>query len=175
MHSGVSFQLRAKYLLPEDDSPYPEVRSAVANTDDPTIPVSTLRSWVLGLIWAIIIPGLNQFFFFRYPSVSVTGVRSVSCYAHSSSFLIDCVSRLSPSCSSSPWEGHGQHICPTSRSSALRSTLARSPSRSTYWLRSWPQLVLEVPMPPTLSPFSVSSTTRLSTSLTSGWSSCLLS
>ncbi|KAF8151800.1 OPT oligopeptide transporter [Crassisporium funariophilum] len=58
----------------EDDSPYPEVRSAVANTDDPTIPVSTLRSWTLGLIWAIIIPGLNQFFFFRYPSVTVTGI-----------------------------------------------------------------------------------------------------
>ncbi|KAJ7765070.1 OPT oligopeptide transporter [Mycena maculata] len=60
--------------LSEDDSPYPEVRSAVANTDDPAIPVSTLRSWVLGLIWAIIIPGLNQFFFFRYPSVTVTAV-----------------------------------------------------------------------------------------------------
>ncbi|KAG5645321.1 hypothetical protein DXG03_006510 [Asterophora parasitica] len=58
----------------EDDSPYPEVRSAVANTDDPDIPVSTIRAWVLGLIWAIIIPGLNQFFFFRYPSVSVSGI-----------------------------------------------------------------------------------------------------
>jgi hypothetical protein len=40
----------------EDDSPYPEVRSAVANTDDETIPVGTLRSWVLGIVWAIIIP-----------------------------------------------------------------------------------------------------------------------
>lgn len=40
----------------EDDSPYPEVRSAVANTDDPDIPVSTIRSWTLGLLWAIIIP-----------------------------------------------------------------------------------------------------------------------
>ncbi|KAF7369549.1 OPT oligopeptide transporter [Mycena venus] len=58
----------------EDDSPYPEVRSAVANTDDPTILVSTVRAWTLGLIWAIIIPGLNQFFFFRYPSVTVTGI-----------------------------------------------------------------------------------------------------
>ncbi|KAF7313127.1 OPT oligopeptide transporter [Mycena kentingensis (nom. inval.)] len=55
----------------EDDSPYPEVRSAVANTDDPTIPVATLRAWTLGLICAIIIPGLNQFFFFRFPSVTV--------------------------------------------------------------------------------------------------------
>jgi OPT family small oligopeptide transporter len=58
----------------EDDSPYPEVRSAVANTDDPSIPVGTLRSWSIGFIWAILIPGLNQFFFFRYPSVTITGL-----------------------------------------------------------------------------------------------------
>ncbi|TEB24966.1 OPT oligopeptide transporter [Coprinellus micaceus] len=58
----------------EDDSPYPEVRAAVANTDDPELPVSTVRSWVLGLIWAIVIAGLNQFFFFRYPSVTITGI-----------------------------------------------------------------------------------------------------
>ncbi|KAH8078046.1 OPT oligopeptide transporter [Cristinia sonorae] len=61
-------------VLLEDDSPYPEVRSAVANTDDPSIPASTIRVWIIGLIWAIIIPGLNQFFFFRYPSVTVSGV-----------------------------------------------------------------------------------------------------
>ncbi|KIM81497.1 hypothetical protein PILCRDRAFT_71915 [Piloderma croceum F 1598] len=58
----------------EDDSPYPEVRSAVANTDDETIPVSTMRSWVLGIVWSIIIPGLNQFFYFRYPSVTILGI-----------------------------------------------------------------------------------------------------
>ncbi|KAH8117482.1 oligopeptide transporter [Phellopilus nigrolimitatus] len=55
----------------EDDSPYPEVRSAVANTDDPSMPASTIRSWVIGLIFAIIMSGLNQFFFFRYPSVTI--------------------------------------------------------------------------------------------------------
>jgi hypothetical protein len=58
----------------EDESPYPEVRSAVANTDDPTMPASTFRSWVVGLMWAIIISGVNQFFFFRYPSVTITSV-----------------------------------------------------------------------------------------------------
>jgi hypothetical protein len=58
----------------EDDSPYPEVRSAVANTDDPEMPVNTIRAWVLGMLWAIIISGMNQFFFFRYPSVTVTPV-----------------------------------------------------------------------------------------------------
>ncbi|EJD53618.1 OPT oligopeptide transporter [Auricularia subglabra TFB-10046 SS5] len=58
----------------EDDSPYPEVRAAVANTDDPDMPVNTLRAWVIGIIWAIVVPGLNQFFFFRYPSVTITGL-----------------------------------------------------------------------------------------------------
>jgi hypothetical protein len=58
----------------EDESPYPEVRSAVANTDDPTMPSSTIRAWVVGLIWAVLLPGVNQFFYFRYPSVTISQV-----------------------------------------------------------------------------------------------------
>ena len=38
------------------------------------MPVSTFRAWFIGIIWAILIPGLNQFFFFRYPSVTIGGV-----------------------------------------------------------------------------------------------------
>ncbi|KAI0076152.1 OPT oligopeptide transporter [Panus rudis PR-1116 ss-1] len=60
--------------LLEDDSPYPEVRSAVSNVDDPSMPVSTIRSWVIGLVWSMIIPGMNQFFYMRYPSVNVTSL-----------------------------------------------------------------------------------------------------
>ncbi|KAF8257802.1 OPT oligopeptide transporter protein-domain-containing protein [Lactarius quietus] len=59
-------------IIMEDESPYPEVRSAVANTDDPTMPVSTLRAWLLGIICAVLIPGINQFFIFRYPSVVIS-------------------------------------------------------------------------------------------------------
>lgn len=66
--------LDKEHLILDDESPYPEVRSAVANTDDPTMPVATVRSWVIGIIWAILIPGLNQFFFFRFPSVTITGI-----------------------------------------------------------------------------------------------------
>ncbi|KAI9510643.1 OPT oligopeptide transporter [Russula earlei] len=55
----------------EDDSPYPEVRSAVSNTDDMEIPVDTLRAWTIGLFWAVVIPGLNQFLHFRYPSITI--------------------------------------------------------------------------------------------------------
>ena len=58
----------------DDESPYPEVRSAVANTDDFDMPVTTFRTWAIGLAWAIVIPGLNQFFFFRFPSVSIGGI-----------------------------------------------------------------------------------------------------
>ncbi|KAJ7232442.1 OPT oligopeptide transporter protein-domain-containing protein [Mycena haematopus] len=60
----------------DDESPYPEVRSAVANTDDPDMPVTTVRTWVLGLIWAIIIPvrRSQSIFFFRFPGVTITGI-----------------------------------------------------------------------------------------------------
>ena len=60
----------------EDDSPYLEVRSAVANFDDPEMPASTIRAWTLGIIWAILLSGMNQFFYFRYPSVAIGNVRS---------------------------------------------------------------------------------------------------
>lgn len=55
----------------DDDSPYPEVRSAVANTDDSSIPAMTLRTWVLGLMLAVLMAGINQFLFFRYPNVPI--------------------------------------------------------------------------------------------------------
>lgn len=42
------------------------------------MPVSTLRAWVLGIIWAILIPGMNQFFYLRYPSVAIGSVSGTS-------------------------------------------------------------------------------------------------
>ena len=65
---------KAVFDVFDDESPYPEVRSAVSNTDDPDVPVMTIRTWVLGLVWAILLSGLNQFFFFRFPSVTVTAI-----------------------------------------------------------------------------------------------------
>jgi hypothetical protein len=35
------------------------------------MPASTVRAWLIGLIWAALIPGVNQFFFFRYPTVGL--------------------------------------------------------------------------------------------------------
>lgn len=67
----------------------------MANTDDMDIPASTLRTWVLGMRGAsdreipctnvldqglaltVLLAGLNQFFFFRYPSVSISNFVAV--------------------------------------------------------------------------------------------------
>ena len=38
----------------EDTSPYPEVRAVVPETDDPSIPVNTLRMWILGIFWTYV-------------------------------------------------------------------------------------------------------------------------
>lgn len=48
----------------------------MSNVDDLDMPCSTLRVWILGLFFAVLIPALNQFFYFRYPSVTISGVRS---------------------------------------------------------------------------------------------------
>ncbi|KAJ9098838.1 hypothetical protein QFC20_005892 [Naganishia adeliensis] len=58
----------------EEDSPYPEVRAAVSNMDDPTMQVNTWRVWFLGMFWAIIMAGVNQFFFFRYPNIVIPAI-----------------------------------------------------------------------------------------------------
>jgi len=38
------------------------------------MPASTIRAWVIGVAFSVLIPGLNQFFFFRYPSVTISGL-----------------------------------------------------------------------------------------------------
>ena len=55
-------------IVLEDDSPYPEVRASVSNTDDPAMPAMTFRSWFVGIVLCILASGLNIFFNFRYPA-----------------------------------------------------------------------------------------------------------
>jgi hypothetical protein len=51
----------------EEDSPYEEVRASVSNTDDPDMPVNTLRMWIIGLILTVFGASMNTFFIFRQP------------------------------------------------------------------------------------------------------------
>ena len=56
----------------EDDSPYPEVRAAVPSTDDPSLPQSTIRMWVIGMILTTLGCGMNLLFSFHAPSFAMT-------------------------------------------------------------------------------------------------------
>ncbi|KAH9955915.1 OPT oligopeptide transporter protein-domain-containing protein [Russula dissimulans] len=53
------------------DSPYPEVRAAVANTDDPTMIVNTFRVWLIGLLFAMVTSAFNTVFSMRYPTTNI--------------------------------------------------------------------------------------------------------
>ncbi|KAH9853046.1 OPT oligopeptide transporter [Lenzites betulinus] len=57
-----------------DESPYAEVRAAVPNTDDPSTPVNTFRTWFLGSIFTLLLAGLNHFFSARWPSVFISAL-----------------------------------------------------------------------------------------------------
>ncbi|KAH9975603.1 OPT oligopeptide transporter [Russula compacta] len=73
MSSWRIHDLKADYSsVAINDSPYPEVRAAVANTDDPTIPVNTFRVWFLGLLFAIVIPAFNSIILLRYPYILIS-------------------------------------------------------------------------------------------------------
>ncbi|KAF8259053.1 hypothetical protein EI94DRAFT_1707431 [Lactarius quietus] len=76
-------------IIIEDESPHPEVQSAVANIDEPTMPVSTLRAWVLGVIWAVLI--LDQ-----WPLVISTQLIGLSVVGICKHFLIDPPSMIWP-------------------------------------------------------------------------------
>lgn len=58
-------------MLFNSESPYPEVRAAVASVDDPLMPVNTFRMWFLGIIFALLTSGLNQIFSLRCMSISL--------------------------------------------------------------------------------------------------------
>ncbi|WYZ36993.1 hypothetical protein EsH8_II_000499 [Colletotrichum jinshuiense] len=67
-------EIEGHFDIDSDNSPFPEVRANVPNTDDPTMPVNTLRMWVLGVLFTMIGSGINQFFSMRYPGVTISSL-----------------------------------------------------------------------------------------------------
>lgn len=57
---------------PQENSPYAEVRAAVPNVDDPDLPQSTIRMWVLGITVVTFLSGANLLFFLHSPSATLT-------------------------------------------------------------------------------------------------------
>lgn len=58
----------------EDDSPYPEVRASVSNTDDPDMHCSTIRAYILAFLLSTAAGGANALLSFRYPAPNVTPI-----------------------------------------------------------------------------------------------------
>ncbi|KAJ8187241.1 hypothetical protein LV157_004894 [Aspergillus fumigatus] len=75
-HTSVLNDYDAQKILPyeADDSPFPEVRAVVQPVDDVSLPVNTVRVWIIGIIFTIVGSGLNQFFSLRQPSVSISAL-----------------------------------------------------------------------------------------------------
>lgn len=48
-----------------------QVRAVVSSVDDPSIPCSTIRAWVIGLFFACTGAVINQLFSLRYPRIEV--------------------------------------------------------------------------------------------------------
>ncbi|KAF3773449.1 Oligopeptide transporter 5 [Nymphaea thermarum] len=57
-----------------ENSPIEQVRLTVPATDDPTLPVLTFRTWILGLLSCALLAFLNQFFGYRQNQLSVSSI-----------------------------------------------------------------------------------------------------
>lgn len=66
-----NFQTRLEATIIAYWSPYVEIRATTDPFDDPSLPVETLRVYILGIIWTAIGSVINTFFNDRQPSISL--------------------------------------------------------------------------------------------------------
>lgn len=70
-HEELIYEVKLEAALITNNSPYSEVRSVVDNHDDPNMPSSTIRVWIIGLIFSAILASINQLFSIRMPPIAV--------------------------------------------------------------------------------------------------------
>ena len=64
-------EVKLECILATENSPYIEVRANVDPFDDPTLPVFTLRVWVIGCIFAAGGSFIDTLFGYRNPPISI--------------------------------------------------------------------------------------------------------
>lgn len=81
VHKVLIHEMFVEAALIANNSPYVEVRAVVDNHDDPTLPVSTIRAWVIGLFLVAVGALVNQLFEIRQPSIQISSnvAQLVSC------------------------------------------------------------------------------------------------
>lgn len=68
-HEGIIQEMKLEAALITNNSPYAEVRAVVSNKDDTSIPASTIRSWVIGILFSVFLAFVNQLFSIRQPGI----------------------------------------------------------------------------------------------------------
>ncbi|CAH6721123.1 oligopeptide transporter 2 [[Candida] jaroonii] len=66
-----SLQVRLEACMVAYHSPYPEIRALTDPFDDTSMPVDTLRVYIIGLFWTFVGSIINNFFIHRMPSINL--------------------------------------------------------------------------------------------------------
>lgn len=70
-HAALIYEMKLEAALITNNSPYAEVRSVVDNKDDPSMPCSTIRAWVIGVFFSVFLSFVNQLFSVRQPPINI--------------------------------------------------------------------------------------------------------
>ncbi|KAK0713329.1 OPT oligopeptide transporter protein-domain-containing protein [Lasiosphaeria miniovina] len=70
-HVQLINEMKLEAALITNNSPYAEVRCVVENYDDPSIPSSTIRAWIIGLFFSCVLAFVNQLFSIRQPPIAI--------------------------------------------------------------------------------------------------------
>ncbi|KAI0171718.1 OPT-domain-containing protein [Hypoxylon sp. FL1284] len=70
-HAVLIEEMKLEAALITVNSPYSEVRAVVDNHDDMSMPCGTIRSWVIGSGFAVLLSFINQLFSIRQPMITV--------------------------------------------------------------------------------------------------------
>lgn len=72
-HEAFIHSVKLEIALITQNSPYAEVRAVVDNVDDPTTLCSTIRAWLIGMTFSVLLGFVNQLFSIRQPAIAIGG------------------------------------------------------------------------------------------------------
>lgn len=70
-HERLIHDMKIETAVIVNNSPYAAVRAIVDNHDDPSLPVSTIRAWAMGIVFAACVSFINAFFSIRLPLIAI--------------------------------------------------------------------------------------------------------
>lgn len=116
-HHELIQEMKMEAILATENSPYSEVRAVVEPTDDPTMPVLTIRVWLIGCVFAAAGSFIDAFFLMRNPPVYIGAnvAQLLSCESQTPWYSADVQTHADDS---------SQRSCPTTASSCLVASTA---------------------------------------------------